>query len=145
MQTEITNDVHLVQAFTPRNHPDGGVKLIDISTDFDEIKKKIGKWDKLLKSDVIDEVVMSYLTGMDRLRYQGFIYIVKAIRDPADTTYKDLPTVESKIKLFVNQCVNLNSVHLCFLIKIKKSTAKTKNNDGNMIPINNFSCTGFGE
>ena len=63
---------------------------------------------------------------MDRLRHQSLIYFAKAIRDMADTTLKDLQTTEFKIKLPVGQYMNLNSVHLCFLIKVKKSTAKIK-------------------
>ena len=138
MQTEINNDVHLAQAVTSHKQSGGGIKSIDILTDFDEILKKIGKIDKLLKSSMMDDVVTKHLTGMDRLRHQGLIYFAKTIRDIADTTLKDLQTEEFKIKLPVGQCMNLNSVHLCFLIKVKKNTAKTKNIDVNMIIINNF-------
>ena len=56
MQTEINNDVHLAQAVTSRKQSDGGIKSIDISTDFDEIMKKIGKIDTLLKSSMMDNV-----------------------------------------------------------------------------------------
>ena len=41
MQTEINGNVHLAQVVTPRNHPRGGVKLIDIPTAFEEMSKKI--------------------------------------------------------------------------------------------------------
>ena len=40
MQTEINNDVHLAQAVTSRKQSGGGIKSIDISTDFDEILKR---------------------------------------------------------------------------------------------------------
>ena len=44
MQTEINDNVHLAQVVTPRNHPRGGVKLIDIPVKlaaFEEMSKKI--------------------------------------------------------------------------------------------------------
>lgn len=40
MQAEIKNDVHLAQAVTPCSNASGGVKLIDISTDFEKITWK---------------------------------------------------------------------------------------------------------
>lgn len=43
---------------------------------------------------------------MDRLRYQGLTYFSKRIRDPMDSTYKDLQTVEAKMKLPANHYVN---------------------------------------
>ena len=110
--------MHLAQVVTPPKQSGGGIKSIDVLTDFDEIMEKKGIADKLLKSGMIDDVVTKHLTGMDRLTSQGLIYSAKAIRDMADTTLKDLQT--AKIKLPVSQCVNLNSVHMCFLIKIKQ-------------------------
>ena len=57
MQTKIKDDVHLAQAVTPRSHSDGGVKSINILTDFSEITKKIEKLNRLLKSGVMNEYV----------------------------------------------------------------------------------------
>lgn len=77
---------------------------------------------------------------MNRLRYQGLVYFATAKRDLTDSTYKDLQTVKFRIKLLVNQYVNLNSVHLCFPIKLScsKSCSKDFNYWGNMITANNF-------
>ena len=57
------------QAVTPGSYAGGGIKLITISTDFDEITKKTGKLNRLLKSGMMEEHVTRYLPGMDRLRY----------------------------------------------------------------------------
>ena len=40
MQTESSNDVHLSQAVTPRSPSGGGIKSINILTNFNEITKK---------------------------------------------------------------------------------------------------------
>ena len=145
MPIEINNDMHLAQVVTPRSNSGGGVKLIDISTDFDEITKKTGKLNRLLKSCVMNEDVTRSLTGIDRQRYQGLIYFTKTIRNLAGSNHKDLQTIEFKIKLIANQYMKLNSVHLCLPINIKKSTAKTTNIDRNMITVNNFLHTGLGK
>ena len=76
--------------------------------------------------------------GMDRLKYQEFIYFIKTIRDPADSTCKNSHTVEFKTKLTAGQYANLKSVHLCFPMKIKKKTDETAHISSNMIRLNNF-------
>ena len=96
MHTKINNNVHLAQAVTPRSHSGSGIKLIHISTDFNEITKKIGKLNRLLKSGMVDEDVTWCLPGIDRLRYQGLIYFEKTTRDLTGSTYKDLQTVKFK-------------------------------------------------
>ena len=121
MQSEINDDVLLTQAVKTRSHASGSVKSIDISTNFEKITNKLRKLYSLLNSAVMDEDVTKYLPGIDKLRYQGLIYFAKTIRDPSESTYKDLQTVKLKIKLPANQYVNLNSVHLCFLFKTKKN------------------------
>ena len=55
MPTNINEDVHHTQAIMSRSYSGGGVKLIDISTNFDEIRKKIRKLNRLLKSCVMGE------------------------------------------------------------------------------------------
>ena len=57
---------------------------------------------------------------MYRLRYQGLTYFAKRIREPMDSTYKDLQTVEVKMKLSANHYVKLKQYTSIFLIKIKK-------------------------
>ena len=73
-----------------------------------------------MNSGVTDKEVTRYLSWMDRLRYQGLIYFVKTISEPVNLTQEDLQTVEFRIKLSANQYVNLNSIHVCFTIKIKR-------------------------
>ena len=68
MHIEINDNVHLSQIVTQRSHSGGGIKLIKILTDFDEIthkKKEIGKPNRLLKSHMEDEDITSYLPGID--------------------------------------------------------------------------------
>lgn len=84
----------------------------------------MGKLDRLLYIGVMDKYVIKYRPGMVRLKYQRFIYFVKTIRDPVDSTYKNLQTAEFKIKLTGNQYVNLNRVHLCFPIKLRRKQTK---------------------
>ena len=51
--------------------------MSDISTYFDEIRKKIGKLNRLLKSCEMDEDLTRYLPEMNRLKCHGLIYFAK--------------------------------------------------------------------
>lgn len=64
----------LIQAATPRSHTSDSVRSIDISTNFEEITKKVRKLNNLLKSGVIDGNITWCLSGMDKLTYQGLVY-----------------------------------------------------------------------
>ena len=46
-----------------------------------------------------------------------------------------METLEFKIKLPANKCMNLKIVHLCLPIQIKKNTLATANIDANMITL----------
>lgn len=83
---------------------------------------------------------MRYLTGMLPLRYQGITYTVRTKKVLADANYKDRQTLEFNIKLPVNHYMNQISIHICFLITIKKSKNDAKNLTANITTANNF-CT----
>ena len=58
MQSEIKDDVHLAQAVAPANHSTGGIKSIDIPTDFEQITSKMKKrLNRLLSKGKMDEGV----------------------------------------------------------------------------------------
>ena len=43
---------------------------------------------------MMNEDIIRYLPGRDRLRYQDLIYFAETIRDLADSAFKDLHEVE---------------------------------------------------
>ena len=63
---------------------------------------------------------------------------VNTIKRSADSTYKDLQSLENNIKLPANQYMNWDSVHICFPMKSKKFLAVVNNIDVNLIAVNNF-------
>ena len=65
------------------------------------------------------------------------MYAVKIKHVPADSTYKDLQTLEFNIRLSANQYMNWNSVHICLPTKIKSSTNEANNIAANMKTLNN--------
>lgn len=59
-----------------------------------------------------------HIPGINKITYREMIYFLEKVRQPADSTFKDLQTAEFKIELRANQYIYLNSAHLCFPDKI---------------------------
>ena len=57
---------------------------------------------------------------------------------PADLSYRDMQNIEFHILLPANDYINLNSMHLCFPIRVLKSTNPTQNIRTDLIIVNNF-------
>ena len=53
-------------------------------------------------------------------------------------SYKGMEQLDFQIMLTDNYCVNPNSIHLCFPMKIKKSRNEASNTDTNLITVNNM-------
>ena len=68
----------------------------------------------------MDGNLIKYLPSMAELAFKRLIYDIKTKNVSADSTYKNLRTLEFNIKLPTNQSINWNSVHICDLIQIKK-------------------------
>ena len=118
MKRPINDEIHLGQTVDPVNNTQK-VKSVDYSSDFNDVTEKMTKLQRLLKDRIIDQYLPKYLPGMPPLAYQGMIYTVKT-KKPADSTHKDLQTLEFNIKLPANQYMNWNSLHTCFPIQILK-------------------------
>ena len=61
-----------------------------------------------------------HIPGINKITYREMIYFLEKVRQPADSTFKDLQTAEFKIELRANQYIYLNSAIFVFLTKFKK-------------------------
>ena len=61
--------MHLEQVFMSPNYSGGGIKLVDILTDFNEITEEFFK----KKKNGMDKNVTRYLLGMGKLRCKALI------------------------------------------------------------------------
>ena len=53
-------------------------------------------------------------------------------------SYKDKETFDFQLLLDKNHYTNLNSLHICFLVRFRKATDATAPIDATMVPANNF-------
>ena len=76
MQHPISDEIHLAQTVT-LTHNTKKLKLVDYSTDFNDVTDKVTKLQRLLKDGIADKDILKYLSGMFPLAYQGMVCTVK--------------------------------------------------------------------
>ena len=72
------------------------------------------------------------------MKFQGMIEDIDTREKVAHTSYKDMEELDFQILLTDNCYVNPSSIHLCFPMKIKKSTNESSNIGTDMITVNYF-------
>ena len=76
--------------------------------------------------------------GLLDLVYQGMIEDIDTKEKAAHNSYKDMEQLDFQIMLTDNYYVNPNSIHLCFPLKIKKSSNANSDIDADLITENSF-------
>ena len=86
-----------------------------------------------------DADLVKYIPGMLDLVYQGMIENIDTKEQVAHISYKDMKMLEFHIMLSNHEYyTNPNSIHICFLIKIKKRTNQANDMDNDLITIKYF-------
>ena len=72
------------------------------------------------------------------MRFQGMLEDIDTREKVAHASYKDIEELDFQILLTDKYYLNPNSIHLCFPMKISKSTSESSDIDSDMITVNNF-------
>ena len=72
------------------------------------------------------------------MKFQGMLEDINTREKVAHSSYKEMEELDFQILLTDNYYVNPNSIHLCFPLKIKKSTNEGNDIEGDLITVNNF-------
>ena len=95
----------------------------------------------MIKKGTFDEDVAKYVPGLKKLAYPGMAYGIKTEKSPEDPAYKDLQNPECHFLLPANHCTDLNSMYLCFPIKLSNSTDPAQGRRADVITVNTFLLT----
>ena len=63
---------------------------------------------------------------------------IKTMQQPTHPSYKDKETFDFQLLLDRNQYTNLNSLHICFPIRLRKLKNAAAAIEGIMVSVNNF-------
>ena len=120
MQREIGDEVQIGDLVTPLKSVGKLAAFDKTASDVDNASLKVTKIRRLIEKGIYDAEIARYIPGTLDLVFQGKFEKVKAIEQPADTTFKDKETLDFVLILDKNNYANLKSLHICFLVKFKK-------------------------
>ena len=72
------------------------------------------------------------------MKFQSMFEGINTKEKVAHSSYTDMEELDFQILLTENRYVNLGSIHICFPMKIKKSTNEAIDIDNDLITVNNF-------
>ena len=122
MQRRIGNEVLLGNTVSPLDGTGQSSSIDRTASNFLNVSEKVYKIKRLINTGEYDADLAKYISGMIELVYQGMIENIDTKEQVARIFYKDLGTLEFQIMLTNEYYTNPNSMHICFTIKIKKST-----------------------
>ena len=122
MQRRIGNEVLLGNTVSPLDGTCQSSSIDRTASNFLNVSEKVYKIKRLINTGEYDADLAKYISGMIELVYQGMIENIDTKEQVARIFYKDLGTLEFQIMLTNEYYTNPNSMHICFTIKIKKST-----------------------
>ena len=85
-----------------------------------------------------DADLAKYIPGLTDLAIQGMLDDIDTREKVAHPSYKDKEQLDFQILLTENYYVNPANIHICFPIKILKSSDNTADIDSDLITVNNF-------
>ena len=94
---------------------------------------------KLIETEEYDADIAKYIPGTLDLVLQRMLEDIDTKELPAHISYKDMEYLEFQTMLINNYYTNPNSMHICFLMKIKKATNNDTDIDTDLVTVNNFS------
>ena len=120
MQRKIDENVHLGQTVSPFDSIGKSTAIDRTVLDFYNANKKIKKIKIFIYSGEYHADISRYIPGMLQLMFQGMLDRVNTIEQPAHISYKNLETFDFQLLLDQNLYTNLNSLHVCFPINLRK-------------------------
>ena len=103
-----------------------------------DAKEKVRKIRELISTGKYDADIARYIPRVLEMRFQGMLEDTDTREKVVHASYKDIEELDFQILLTDKYYLNLNSIHLCFPMKISKSTSESSDIDSDMITVNNF-------
>ena len=86
------------------------------------LKKRLKKIRELIRTGNYDADIAIYLPDVLKLVFQGMLEDANTKEKTTNSSHKDMEELDFQILLPDNYYINPCSIHICFPMKIKKST-----------------------
>ena len=138
MQREISDKNTLGDTLNPINDARRSTAIDRTTSNYNDAKEKVQKIRDLINMGKYDADLAKYIPGLMDLAIQGMLDDIDTREKVAHPSYKDKEQLDFQILLTDNYYVNPSNIHICFPIKIKKSSDKSSDIDSDLITVNNF-------
>ena len=138
MQREISDRVFLEQTVSPFDDIGNSSAINITASNYNDAKEKVIKIRELIKSGTCDADISRYIAGILEMKFQGMLEDIDTREKVAHSSYRYMEELDFQILLTDNYYINPNNIHICFPIKIKKSTNEATDINGDLIAANNF-------
>ena len=98
-------------------------------------KEKVKKIRELISTGKYDVDIARYIPGILEMKVQGTLEDIDTREKVAHSSYKEMEELDFQVLLTENYYVNPNSIHLCFPMKIKKSSNESSDIEGDRMLI----------
>ena len=105
---------------------------------YNNAKEKVQKIRDLINMGKYDADLAKYIPGLTDLAIQGMLDDIDTREKAAHPSYKVKEQLDFQILLTENYYINPANIHICFPIKILKSSDNTADIDSDLITANNF-------
>ena len=105
---------------------------------YDDAKEKVRKIRELVNTGKYDADIAKYIPGVLELKFQEMLDDIDTKEKVAHSSYTDMQELNFQILLTDNYYVSPSSIHICFPMKIKKSTNNAVDIDSDLITVNIF-------
>ena len=119
MQRKISNDISLRKTVSPIDSTRASPDIDRTESNFLNATEKVHKIRKLIETREYDNDIAKYIHGTLELVFQGMIEDIDTKEQPVHIFFKDMESLQFQIMLTNNYYTILNSMHICFPMKIK--------------------------
>ena len=129
MQREIGDVVRLGSTVSPFDNIGLSSATDRTTSNYNDAKNEVKKIRELISTGYYDADIARYIPGTLDMIFQGMLEDIDMKEKVARISYKDMEQLGFQIMLTNNYYVNPNSIHLCFSMKIKKSSNEEQDID----------------
>ena len=108
------------------------------ASNYNHAKEKVQKIRELIKTRNYNADIAKYIPGVLEMKFQRMLEVIETREKVVRPSYKNMEEFDFQILLIDNYFVNPSNIHLCFPMKIKKSSNDASDIDDDLITINNF-------
>ena len=123
MQRDISYRNTLRETLNPYDNARRSTAINRTASNYNDAKEKVQKIRDLTNMGKYNADLAKYIPGLLELAFQGMLDDIDTRENVAHPSYKDMEQLDFQILLTENYSVNPSSIHICFLITIKRNQA----------------------